>query len=165
MVVITNKESIHFGKVGKIVEEIKDENLFLVYVPKEEALYQFSSSEFSNTGVSNKSKKNTKLNIKNIPKSRKDFYFFITKKETKRRDIVNLIEQMKKDSLFVIKKKKDEQDDTAVSEEYLTDYISDLENSKVDIINEIRTLRDQGFIEFNLPNNSFNPRIEATDEQ
>lgn len=147
-VTISNENSPHFGKKGKVVEEIKEENLVIVYIKKDEMLYQFKPSEYMTTS-------NKKINL---PKSRKDFYFLITKKETTKHDIKKIIEELEKKSLFNFKEKQDDQDPDGLSKEVFFDFILDPIHTKSEIISHMRELRDQGYIEFSLPNNSFNTR-------
>jgi len=147
-VTISNETSPHFGKKGKLIEEIKDENLVLIYIKTDEMLYQFKPSEFTTNS-------NKKIQT---PKSRKDFYLLITKKETTKHDIKNIIEDLERKNLFNFREKEDKQDQNGISKEVFFDFILDPIHTKSEIISHIRELRDQGYIEFSLPNNSFNTR-------
>ena len=66
MVLITNKNSPHFNKKGKVHERIIEEDKILVYIQKDEAIYEFNLNEISTSSQS-----------KQIPKTRKKFYEYI----------------------------------------------------------------------------------------
>jgi hypothetical protein len=150
MVTVINKKSPHYGKKGKFVEEIKEENITLVFFKEEEVLYQFKNDEIQVIDQGNK-----KLNI---PQSRKDFYFIISKKETNRTQIINMIQALESKQLFNFKAKEHDQDQNGLSKQAFFDFVRDIQNSKNDVITKIREYRDQGLLEFLLPNNSYNPK-------
>lgn len=150
MVTVINKKSPHYGKKGKFVQEIKEENITIVFFKEEEGLYQFKNDEIQVTDHGN--------NKVSIPQSRKDFYFIISKKETNRTQIVNMIQALETKQLFIFKEKENNQDQNGLSKEAFFDFIRDIQNNKNDIITKIREYRDQGLLEFLLPNNSYNPK-------
>lgn len=162
MYTVTNKKSPHYGKKGKLVQEIKEEDIFLIYFKEDESLCQFKRNELKScTNVNSKRKNHSKSNT---PKSRKDFYYMITRRETTRKQIVDSIKELQKTNMFNIQEKEHAQDE-GIEESTFFDFIRDLQNSPYDIINEIRSLRDKGYIEFLLPNNSYNPKPQNLEKR
>ena len=153
MVTVINKNSPHFGKKGKLVQEFPEENRSLIYVKEDESLYHFFNNELSEK----KAPVNKKLRT---PKSRKDFYQFISAKDNSRTQIVEVIDVLISKKLFNLKEKEHEQDQNGLCKKVLFDYILNAQYSRNDIISKIREYRNNEFIEFLLPNNSFNPKNE-----
>lgn len=88
----------------------------------------------------------------------------ITRRETTRKQIVDSIKELQKTNMFNIQEKEHAQDE-GIEESTFFDFIRDLQNSPYDIINEIRSLRDKGYIEFLLPNNSYNPKPQNLEKR
>lgn len=118
------KEGIHFGKKAKIVETRETE--VLVFIDENIIAFQNNEIEF-------KAKK-----VK-VPRSRKDFYYFIQRNSQK--ESLKILDIYLKEKKIVLKDLK---------KQTLTEVFK--KDSKQEIIIKIRELRDQGLLEFNLPN-------------
>lgn len=127
MVVITNKKSPHFNKVGRVQERLVDEGKVLVYIESDEAIYEFSDKDISSK------KKN-----QSIPKTRKKFYEFIQNENNSREDIVALINDMMKKKVLKLNSQTN----------FLNPYILNSNHSVGDIVQQIRMWRDEGKIAF-----------------
>lgn len=128
MVVVTNKKSPHFNKVGKVQERILDEGKVLVYIEADEAIYEFNERE-----IASKNKKNTQ-----VPKTRKKFYEYIQNESHTREDVVSMINLMIKKKVLQVNSKNN----------FLKTFVLNRENSVGDIVQQIRMWRDEGKIEF-----------------
>ena len=139
LVTISNKNSPYFGEKGKILSYLPEEKAE-VFLTQSEIIVVLSLNDFSEPKTKAFS-----------PKSRKDFYEFILNDKTSRVDITKTAQAMIERGEIVIKGE--------YSVQALVTLLNDSERDKAQIVEDFRTLRDQGYIEFNLANNSFNPAM------
>lgn len=135
LIKVSNQQSPYFGEKGKV----------LSYLPEEKAeVFLLQSEIIVILGLNDFSEPKTKAFS---PKSRKDFYEFILNDKTSRVDITKTAQTMIERGEIVIKGE--------YSTEALVTLLNDAERAKSQIVEDFRILRDQGYIEFNLANNSF----------
>jgi hypothetical protein len=131
VVSVTNPQSSYFKEKGKILSLLPDEKVE-VFLFKSEIIVSLNLSDIN-------------LNQKTfIPQSRKDFYEYIQKVTTSRSDISKTITQLIESSVIEIK--------DSFSKEEILNLINNPDLDKTQIVEEIRKLRDDELITFNLIN-------------
>lgn len=149
IITVVNPQSCYHKQKGKLLALLPDEKAE-VFLMQEEIIVVLNLSDIN-------------LNQQTFkPQSRKDFYDYVQKQTTSRADIIKTVNQLIKDQMITF--------NGGYSPENLQDLLENPEIDKYQLVEEFRTLRDQGKFDFNLagfkpqppnpirPRNNFRPK-------
>jgi hypothetical protein len=130
---ITNSKSGHFNKNVKILQKLENEMVELFLIDDETIII---------LPLEDVQKQKDKTYI---PKSRKDFYNYMQETGTSRTDIKKTIEAMIAKKTLELK---------SMTENELLSIFDDIQKSRLELIEDFRTLRNERKFDFNLINRS-----------
>jgi hypothetical protein len=153
MVIISNPSHPLYKKIGKLQDNTSFKDLSQDEVPvliNDELLF-FHPDDITQSVC----KKNLR-----VPNSRKEFYIFIHNTKTKKSDVVEVVRLMSQaidkesNKKILTFKESEHKQESSYNLNNFVDFINTKTTSKSDIILELRTKREEGMLEFNLPNNN-----------
>lgn len=143
IITVVNPQSCYHNQKGKLLSLLPDEKAE-IFLLNDEIIVVLNLSDIN-------------LNQQTFkPQSRKDFYDYVQRPTTSRTDMVKTVNQLVKDQVITFS--------AGYKPENLQDLLENPELDKYQLVEEFRTLRDQGKFEFNLtgfkpqPHNQPRPR-------